>query len=70
MEQAHRHSLLILAMAVGEIACVRPVRWSIDTIAQKLPRRRRPGQTLRVGHVSNEWLRQHLVDFDKHGAGQ
>lgn len=65
-----RHSLLTLASSLGEHTCVRPLRWSVDVLAQMLGVPSGFGHRPYVGSVSSVWLRQYETDSEKHNAGQ
>jgi hypothetical protein len=65
-----RHALVTLASSLGELTCARRVQWSIDALAQKLSVTADACRGLRLGSMSNGWLRQHELEFEKHRAGQ
>jgi hypothetical protein len=71
LQHAHyRHSLMIFAWSLGELTCVRRLRWSVDALTQMLGLPADASRGLRLGSMSSGWLRQHESEFEKHGAGQ
>jgi hypothetical protein len=71
LQLAHyRHSLVILAISLGELTYVRRLRWSVDTLAQVLGLPADARRGFRLGPMSSSWLRQHESEFSKHGSGQ
>jgi hypothetical protein len=71
LQQAHyRHSLVLLALSLGELTCVRRLRWSVDALAQMLGVAADGRRGPRLGSVSSGWLRQHELEVEKHGVGQ
>lgn len=68
LEDAHnRRSLAIFALSLGELTCVRRLRWSVDALAQMVGLTADAGRGLRLGSMSSGWLRQYESDVEKHG---
>lgn len=61
---------MTVALSLGELTCVRRLRWGVDALAQMLGLASDAGRGLRLGSMSSSWLRQHESEFVKHGAGQ
>jgi hypothetical protein len=67
LEDAYARHVLTMALSLGQFTCVRPVKRSLNAVAQLLglPRRH---TVPTAGRMSDRWLREHETDAEKHGV--
>lgn len=61
-------SLLLLARAVGEQTCIRPLRSGLYRLVRNLGMPPVDTSGLYIRPMSSAWLRQHDAEHEKHGG--